>query len=99
MITTILLLKSEKSKYPANSEEIINQFIKTLKSWRWMTKEHRDYVLIKELYHCTPSDLDEQDETVLQLHFKMLQEERKHEFVEQKRAEQKAKMQALSNKK
>ena len=64
-----------------------------------MTKEHRDYVLIKELYHCTPSELDEQDETVLQLHFKMLQEEKRHEYIEQKRTEQKTKMQALSNKK
>lgn len=64
-----------------------------------MTKEHRDYVLIKELYHCKPSDLDEQEERVLQLHFRMLQEEKRHEYIEQKRAEQKAKMKVLSNKK
>lgn len=64
-----------------------------------MTKEHRDFVLIKELYHCTMSELEKQDEWVLQMHFKMLQEERKHEYIEQKRAEQKAKMKALSNKK
>lgn len=64
-----------------------------------MTKEHRDYVLIKELYHCTPKELDEQDESVLQLQFTMLQKEREHEYIEQKRAEQKAKMKSLSNKK
>lgn len=64
-----------------------------------MTKEHRDYVLIKELYHCKPSDLENEEERILQLHFNMLQEERKNEYIEQKRAEQKAKMQALSNKK
>lgn len=64
-----------------------------------MTKEHRDYVLIKELYHCKPNDLDDEEERVLQLHFQMLQEERKQEYIEQKRAEQKAKMKALSNKK
>ena len=64
-----------------------------------MTKEHRDFVLIKELYHCTQKELDEQDEAVLQLHFRMLQEEKKNEYLEQKRAEQKAKMKALSNKK
>ena len=45
------------------------------------------------------SELEKQDEWVLQMHFKMLQEERKHEYIEQKRAEQKAKMKALSNKK
>lgn len=64
-----------------------------------MTKEHRDYVLMKELYHCTPKELDEQDESVLQLHFTMLQKEREHEYIEQKRAEQRAKMKNLSNKK
>lgn len=64
-----------------------------------MSKEHRDYVLIKELYHCTPKELDEQDESVLQLHFTMLQKEREHEYIEQKRAEQRAKMKSLSNKK
>ena len=64
-----------------------------------MTKEHRDFVLIKELYHCTQKELDEQDESVLQLHFRMLQEEKKNEYLEQKRAEQKAKMKSLSNKK
>lgn len=64
-----------------------------------MTKEHRDYVLIKELYHCSPSELDKQDEFILDLHFKMLQKEREHEYIEQKRAEQKAKMKALSNNK
>jgi hypothetical protein len=55
--------------------------------------------LIKELYHCTPKDLEDQEERMLQLHFEMLQEERKNEYIEQKRAEQKAKMKALSNKK
>lgn len=64
-----------------------------------MTKEHRDFVLIKELYHCTPKELDEQDESVLQLQFTMLQKEREHEYIEQKRAEQRAKMKSLSNKK
>lgn len=64
-----------------------------------MSKEHRDYVLIKELYHCSPKELDEQSEFILDLHFKMLQEERKNDYIEQKRAEQKAKMKSLSNKK
>lgn len=64
-----------------------------------MTKEHRDYVLMKEIYHCTPNELDEQEERILQLHFTMLQKEKEYEYVEQKRAEQKAKMKALSNKK
>ena len=40
-----------------------------------------------------------QDEWVLELHFMMLQKEREHEYLEQKRAEQKAKQQALLRKK
>ena len=54
---------------------------------------------MKEIYHCTQSQLDQEEERVLDLHFKMLQEERKHEYIEQKRAEQKAKQQASFNKK
>ena len=70
-----------------------------MKNWKNITKEHRDYILIKELYHCTPTEIELQEERKLQLHFEMLQKEREHEFIEQKRAEQKAKMKALSNKK
>lgn len=71
------------------NKEILEQFEKTLRSWRWLTKEHRDYILIKELYHCKPSDLDNEEESVLNLHFQMIQEERKREHIQQKRAEQK----------
>jgi len=73
--------------------------MRTLKSWKNISKEHRDYILIKELYHCTQSDLDKESESVLQLHYTMLMKERERELIEQKRAEQKAKIQALSNKK
>ena len=62
-----------------------------------MTKEHRDYILIKELYHCKPSDLDNEDENMLQLHFAMMQEERKWEHIQNEREKQKARV--LSHKK
>lgn len=74
-----------------NTNDIINQFIRTLKTWNHISKEHRDYVLIKELYHCTPSELDKQDEHRLQLHYTMLMEERKWEFIENERAKQRSK--------
>jgi len=48
-----------------------------------------DYILIKELYHCTPSELDEQDEQVTKLHFEIIMLERKKEYLDSKRAEQK----------
>ena len=59
-----------------------------MRNGNWLTKEHRDYILIKELYHCKPSDLDNEDESILNLHFQMIQEERKWEHIQQKRAEQ-----------
>lgn len=68
---------------------ILEQFANTLRSGRWVSKEHRDYILIKELYHCKPSDLDNEEESMLELHFAMIQEERKREHIQQKRAEQK----------
>jgi len=68
--------------------EIINDFTKTLRTNKWVTREHRDYILIKELYHCTPTELDKQPERILNMHFEMLMEERKHEYIEAKRNEQ-----------
>jgi len=54
---------------------------------------------MKEVYHCSPTELDKQDEYILDLHFRMLQKEREFEYIERKRAEQKAKMNSLSHKK
>ncbi len=61
-----------------------------------MSKEHRDYILMKEIYHCTPSEIEEQDENMLNLHYNFLMEERQHEYIESKRAEQKAKQKQSS---
>jgi len=47
-------------------------------------------LLIKELYHCTPSELDEQDEYITNLHFKIMMLERKKQFIDNKRVEQKS---------
>lgn len=53
---------------------------------------------MKELYHCTQSEIDEQEERILNLHFAMLQEENKREYIQQKRAEQKSKQQSSLHK-
>ena len=34
--------------------------------------EYRDYQLIKELYHCKPSDLENEDENTLSLHYQIM---------------------------
>lgn len=45
---------------------------------------------MKEIYHCTPTELEKQDDHLLNLHFQFLQEERKREHIQNERAKQKA---------
>lgn len=49
-----------------------------------------DFILMKEVYHCTPSELDEQSEYRLNLDFQILMLERKKAFIDSKRQTQKA---------
>ncbi len=51
---------------------------------------------MKEIYHCTPSDIEMQDEHMLNLHYAFLMSERHHEMIEQKRAEQQAQQKRAS---
>jgi len=60
-------------------------------SWK-LAQEYRDYILKKEVYHCTQIDLEKNDEYYLNLDFTILMEERKFENKQQKRAEQANKM-------
>ena len=46
---------------------------------------------MKEIYHCSPAELDKVPERELNLHFAFLMAERKHEYIESKRAEQRSK--------
>jgi hypothetical protein len=63
-----------------------------------ITNEHRDYILIKELYHCKPSDLDNEPERLLQFHFNCLMAERKHEAMQIKKEEQQQQVKKLLSK-
>lgn len=44
-----------------------------------MPQEVRDYILIRDLYHCLPSALDEESAATLDLHFALLTEDKKAE--------------------
>lgn len=46
--------------------------------------EYLDYIMMTQLYHCTPKEFDEQDPRIIQLHKKFLNAERR---AEQKRSE------------
>lgn len=50
--------------------------------------EYADYLLVKELYHCTPSELDEQDSFITDLHIEFMGLEAKEQKLQEKRAEQ-----------
>jgi len=63
-----------------------------LKGGHQVTQEHRDYILMKEIYHCSPKDLEDIPEWELDMHFAFLMAERKHDYIESKRAEQKSKL-------
>ena len=67
----------------------MHKFRQGLNGWGNISLENRDYILIKELYHCTPKELETQEVRILDLHFKYLMEERKFGELQQKKQEQK----------
>ena len=71
-----------------NKEEIIKKYCKALRSGGIITKEHRDFILIKELYHCSPWELDNVEENILDLHYEMLMKERERQHIEMEREKQ-----------
>lgn len=54
---------------------------------------------MKEIYHCTPLELDQQPEDILNLHREMWNISKKEEYLSMKRNEQKSKQSKLSSKK
>lgn len=55
-------------------------------------QEYVDYVLIKNLYHCTPEELDRQDDHITSLHIEFMTLEAKEEALQMKRSEQAARV-------
>ena len=47
---------------------------------------------MKELYHCTPTELYKQDENILSLNYEMLMKEREREKIQAEREKQKARV-------
>jgi len=58
--------------------------------WNDFSKEYMEYILMKEIYHCTPTELDKQSEYRTNLDFQLLMLERKKEYIDSKRQSQKA---------
>lgn len=57
-----------------------------------MPQEWTDYLLIKELYHCTPAELDAQEDSIAEMHLGFLGAQRSSENIEHRREKQRAKI-------
>lgn len=54
-------------------------------------QEYIDFLLMKDVYHCTPSELDEQDASKITLHINFLNMQQEESIKDQRRAEQRSK--------
>jgi hypothetical protein len=52
-------------------------------------QEYIDYILMTELWHCTPADFFNQEESMIELHTKIYNSKNRYEWKKQKREEQK----------
>lgn len=54
--------------------------------------EYIDFLLISELYHCTPEELDRQDAAKVQMHLEFMRIREQERLKEHKRSEQRARI-------
>lgn len=54
--------------------------------------EYVDFLLISELYHCTPEELDRQDAATIQLHLEFMRIREQERLKDQRRSEQRARV-------
>lgn len=59
--------------------------------YKSLPQEWADYLLIKELYHCTPEELDRQEYAITEMHIGFLGLQNRSQNIEGKRASQRAK--------
>lgn len=78
----------KQKKTGANQVEILSKFKKAINKWWFITEEHRDYILCKEIYKCSPKDIEDVPARILDLHYKFHQLEIKEEFIKSKREQQ-----------
>ncbi len=54
--------------------------------------EYIDFLMISELYHCTPEELDRQDSSIINQHLNFMRIRAEEQNKEAKRAEQRARL-------
>ncbi len=55
-------------------------------------QEYTDFILMRNVYHCTPSELEQQDISIIDLHIGFLNTERKEAKLIKNRADQEEEM-------
>lgn len=55
-------------------------------------REYTDFLLMRDVWHCTPSEFEEQSEYNISLHKSILNMEAEYQRKEERRAEQRAKL-------
>lgn len=56
-----------------------------------MPSEWTDFVLMRDIYHCTPSELDAQDDAVVEMHAGFTKVAADYEMIRARREKQRAK--------
>ncbi len=56
--------------------------------------EYPDFILIRDVYHCTPAELDMQDAGVIEMHKRFIGIENDAKHLDGNRSEQRARIQA-----
>lgn len=54
-------------------------------------QEYADYILMTKLWHCTPSEFEQQTEEMIEKHIIIYNEENRKEWKDEKRREQRTK--------
>lgn len=47
---------------------------------------------MRDIYHCTPSELDAQDDRIIEMHLGFMAAQHDQQFIDQQRANQRAKI-------
>lgn len=77
-----------KKKETERLEKLIHNFLESGGSHA--PQEYVDYILMTELWKCTPQEFEKQEEKMIDLHTRIYNEKNRKEWKEQKRSEQKA---------
>lgn len=70
--------------------ELIKQIKHDIENGGKVSQEYSDYVIMTKLWRCPPSVFDEQDEYMINLHKTIFNLEKKNEYIQWKRQEQRS---------